>query len=767
MIVGMSAISVLCLTISQVQLRAARALAAAGPAVPRLHAGLLAGLAGHHGGDSQLRPGGAREPRADVAAGDLPVGRRHAADLQRGARRPAEHLGARRASWRTHYRGPVTVHVLDDGASWAAELLAAEFGFELQGPPGPRLVQEGRQPAPRLPDLLARLHRDLRRRLLPAGGLPRPPAAVPRRRPEPRHRAVAAVLPARMPSRRSMERGAAAVQELFYRMVQVSRDQRDGAICVGSCAVYRRAALDDIGGTTLIEHSEDVHTGFDLRRAGWGLRYIPVPLATGVCPEDADSFLTQQYRWCSGSMSLLASRKFWTTRLPLIDAAVLPVGLLLLHPHRGVRVRDAGDPAGADLRGAHPRPARQLRVDRAEHGVRAGRLPAVEPDPLRAVRADGPLPLQLGAPVRDHRCAARPSAGLAGHRRRRCEGRHRPRVAGDDRARLCNLVDRWIGGAAVRAHQYGRKTGSSWSSPDACTCSCCRCHCRLGSGGHDERDRARAQGGDASFAAWPARCALAAAVVLAAAPRRVPVRPVTRARTSSRSPSRPTRSVPARHARVAGPRPVEEEDLRCLDERCAGLDGPGAGARQAGPQDTERGGVLPGLGGSSSTPCAPTSACAARDPAGADLGVVELARQGTERRDRRSRSRRTRPGVIAHGKYDAYIRRRAGDEVGPLHAAAPVRPGAERRLVPVGHRHRRDAQHVGAVRRDVAARVADLPSSQHVHNVVWAWSPNLLSRPRHYPLRALYPGNRYVDIVGHRRLPVRIRRTRCTASSVR
>jgi cellulose synthase (UDP-forming) len=112
-----------------------------------------------------------------------------------------------------------------------------------------------------------------------------------------------------------VERGAGAVQELFYRLVQVSRDQHDGAICVGSCAMYRREALMSNGGTTLIEHSEDVHTGFDLRRAGWGLRYIPVPLATGLCPADPDSFLTQQYRWCSGSMSLLSSGKFWRTKM--------------------------------------------------------------------------------------------------------------------------------------------------------------------------------------------------------------------------------------------------------------------------------------------------------------------------------------------------------------------------------------------------------------------------------------------------------------------
>jgi cellulose synthase (UDP-forming) len=114
-----------------------------------------------------------------------------------------------------------------------------------------------------------------------------------------------------------LERGACAVQELFYRVVQVSRESRNASICVGTCAVYRRAALDSNGGTTLIEHSEDVHTGFDLRRHGWRLRYVPVNLAAGLCPDDISGFFRQQYRWCMGSMSLCTSRKFWATKMPL------------------------------------------------------------------------------------------------------------------------------------------------------------------------------------------------------------------------------------------------------------------------------------------------------------------------------------------------------------------------------------------------------------------------------------------------------------------
>jgi cellulose synthase (UDP-forming) len=120
-----------------------------------------------------------------------------------------------------------------------------------------------------------------------------------------------------LPHQGWLERGAGAVQELFYRMIQTSRQSHEASICVGSCALYRRAALDDIGGSTLIEHSEDVHTGFDLRRRGWRLSYIPLPLATGLCPADRGSFFTQQYRWCSGSMSLLGSTKFWNAGMPV------------------------------------------------------------------------------------------------------------------------------------------------------------------------------------------------------------------------------------------------------------------------------------------------------------------------------------------------------------------------------------------------------------------------------------------------------------------
>ncbi|MEY9870974.1 cellulose synthase (UDP-forming) [Streptacidiphilus sp. MAP12-33] len=218
------------------------------------------------------------------------------------------------ARLRDRYPGVVTPYVLDDSASSELAAMAVDFGFVygtrydrgwfkkagnlhfgFENSDGQYILILDADFAPRA-DLLEEL--------------------VPYLEQDPRLGIVQSPQFFRITDQQNwIERGAGAVQELFYRSVQVSRQNHDGAICVGSCAMYRRAALEENGGTTLIEHSEDVHTGFDLRRLGWDLRYVPIALSTGVCPDTAGAFFNQQYRWCSGSMSLLSSGKFWRTRM--------------------------------------------------------------------------------------------------------------------------------------------------------------------------------------------------------------------------------------------------------------------------------------------------------------------------------------------------------------------------------------------------------------------------------------------------------------------
>jgi cellulose synthase (UDP-forming) len=119
-----------------------------------------------------------------------------------------------------------------------------------------------------------------------------------------------------------VERAAGATLEVFYRVVQVSRDRFGSALCVGTNAVYRREALDAAGGFTQIPYAEDSHTGLSMRRVGYGLVYLPVPLAAGVCPSALEAFMNQQYRWSCGATSLIWTSHMW--RVPMSWRERLP-----------------------------------------------------------------------------------------------------------------------------------------------------------------------------------------------------------------------------------------------------------------------------------------------------------------------------------------------------------------------------------------------------------------------------------------------------------
>lgn len=120
---------------------------------------------------------------------------------------------------------------------------------------------------------------------------------------------------------------AGAVQELFYRLIQVNRDSFGGAICVGTNAVYRREALAPFGGTAPMAYSEDVHTGFQVLCSGWKVKYIPRILAQGVCPDTLQQFFTQQYRWAMGSISLFFSKKFWAAPITKMQRVCFLTGM--------------------------------------------------------------------------------------------------------------------------------------------------------------------------------------------------------------------------------------------------------------------------------------------------------------------------------------------------------------------------------------------------------------------------------------------------------
>lgn len=114
-----------------------------------------------------------------------------------------------------------------------------------------------------------------------------------------------------------IQRTAGATQELFYRWILPSRDRFNAAVCVGTCAVYRRQALAAAGGFAQIEHSEDIHTGLALMEAGYQTRYVPAVVSNGLCPSDMPGFLNQQYRWCNGSLVKLKNENLGSARVKM------------------------------------------------------------------------------------------------------------------------------------------------------------------------------------------------------------------------------------------------------------------------------------------------------------------------------------------------------------------------------------------------------------------------------------------------------------------
>jgi cellulose synthase (UDP-forming) len=217
------------------------------------------------------------------------------------------------------YPGCARAFVLDDGPCDVARDVSASFGFSYFRRPDTRQHQKagnlnhafGRTSGPYLVVLDAdcRPRADFLTETLPY--LDDPTIGIVQ---TPQFRRL-------HPSQTWVASAAAPITDVFNR-AQVSGDRSASALCIGSNAVYRRAALTPTGGFTLIPYGSDSHTGLDARYNGYRLKYLPVPLAAGICPESLDAFMRQQYRWCCGATSLIWTRHLW--RIPMQRSGRLP-----------------------------------------------------------------------------------------------------------------------------------------------------------------------------------------------------------------------------------------------------------------------------------------------------------------------------------------------------------------------------------------------------------------------------------------------------------
>ncbi len=98
--------------------------------------------------------------------------------------------------------------------------------------------------------------------------------------------------------------GTAQSQEIFYQYVQPAKNSYNASFCCGTNMMYKRSAIDEIGGIAFLDHSEDIWTTILLHEKGYESLFYNKVLAVGHAPETISSFFRQQNRWAQGGFSL-------------------------------------------------------------------------------------------------------------------------------------------------------------------------------------------------------------------------------------------------------------------------------------------------------------------------------------------------------------------------------------------------------------------------------------------------------------------------------
>lgn len=98
---------------------------------------------------------------------------------------------------------------------------------------------------------------------------------------------------------------------VFYDAMQLGFDADDTVISCGSGVLYRREALDEVGGFAEWNLVEDLTTSYELQSSGWKSLYYPYPVTTGLAPGTIEEVYQQRYQWTIDTMRLF----FWDNPL--------------------------------------------------------------------------------------------------------------------------------------------------------------------------------------------------------------------------------------------------------------------------------------------------------------------------------------------------------------------------------------------------------------------------------------------------------------------
>ena len=100
-------------------------------------------------------------------------------------------------------------------------------------------------------------------------------------------------------------RGSAFQQAVFYEYICEGKNAQEAMFCCGTNIVFRRDALNDVGGLDESIVTEDFATSVKMHSRGWKSLYYNHVYAFGMGPENLGDYFTQQYRWANGTISTL------------------------------------------------------------------------------------------------------------------------------------------------------------------------------------------------------------------------------------------------------------------------------------------------------------------------------------------------------------------------------------------------------------------------------------------------------------------------------
>lgn len=143
--------------------------------------------------------------------------------------------------------------------------------------------------------------------------------------------------------------GAHDQQALFYGPIMRGKNGAGAVFSCGTNVVYRRSAIEAIGGVPEDSITEDLRASLLLLGQGYSSVYVSRVLADGLGPLDVASYFSQQFRWGRGGLEILFKRRpysvkmrprqalqyslgfmYWFTAWAYLAYLVLPVAYLTL-----------------------------------------------------------------------------------------------------------------------------------------------------------------------------------------------------------------------------------------------------------------------------------------------------------------------------------------------------------------------------------------------------------------------------------------------------